>query len=70
MYIILYCILYMYVYIIYNVMGYCTPRYHLGVYVMCVYICIYIYIHMRVFRPSQYSTLWLGLTSTEQLVSP
>ena len=69
-YIILYCILYMYVYIIYNVMGYYTARYHLGVYVMYVYICIYIYIHMRVFRPSQDSSVWLGLTSTEQLMSP
>ena len=35
----------MYVYIIYNVMGYYTARYHLGVYVMYVYICIYIYIY-------------------------
>ena len=39
---------------------------------MYIYICIYIYIyiHMHVFRPSQVSSVWLGLTSREQLISP
>ena len=35
-----------------------------------VYIYIYIYIHRHVFRPSQNSSVWLGLTSREQLMSP
>ena len=34
------------------------------------YIHIYIYIHRHVFRPSQDSSVWLGLTSREQLMSP
>ena len=28
------------------------------------------YIHRHVFRPSQNSSVWLGLTSREQLMSP
>ena len=28
------------------------------------------YIHIHVFRPSQDSSVWLGLTSREQLMSP
>ena len=38
-----------------------------------VYIYIYIcniYIDRQVFRPSQDSSMWLGLTSREQLMSP
>ena len=35
-----------------------------------VYIYIYIYIYSHAFRPSQYSAVWLGLTSREQLMSP
>ena len=31
---------------------------------------MYIYIHRHVFRPSQDSSVWLGLTSREQLMSP
>ena len=30
---------------------------------------LYIYIHIHVFRPSQDSSVWLGLTSREQLMS-
>ena len=33
------------------------------------YIYIYIYIHGYVFRPSQHSSVWLRLTSREQLMS-
>ena len=32
--------------------------------------CIYIHIHMHVFRPAQDSSVWLGSTSREQLMSP
>ena len=35
-----------------------------------IYIFIYIYIHIHVFRPSQDSSVWFGLTSREQLISP
>ena len=28
------------------------------------------YIHIHVFRPAQNSSVWLGLTSREQLISP
>ena len=31
---------------------------------------IYIYIHRHVFLPSQDSSVWLGLTSRKQLMSP
>ena len=31
---------------------------------------VHIYIHRHVFRPSQDSSVWLGLTSREQLMSP
>ena len=31
---------------------------------------MYIYIHIHVFRPTQDSSVWLGLTSREQLMSP
>ena len=31
---------------------------------------IQIYIHIHVFRPAQDSSVWLGLTSREQLMSP
>ena len=35
------------------------------------FLCMYIiYIHIHVFRPSQDSSVWLGLTSREQLMSP
>ena len=34
-----------------------------------IYYIYYIYIHRHVFRPSQDSTVWLGLTSREQLMS-
>ena len=38
-------------------------------YIYTLYIlCIYIHIH--VFRPSQNSSVWLGLTGREQLTSP
>ena len=42
---------------------------------MCVYmymyiLCICIYIHVHVFCPSQDSSVWIGLTSREQLMSP
>ena len=33
-------------------------------------IYIYIYIHRHVFHPAQDSSVWLGLTSREQLMSP
>ena len=39
-------------------------------YIYYIYIYIYIYIHIHVFRPSQDSSVRLGLTSTEQLMSP
>ena len=35
-----------------------------------IYIYIYIYIHIHVFRPFQDLSVWLGLTSREQLMSP
>ena len=44
---------------------------HIYIYIcVCIYIYIYIYIHRHVFRPSQDSSVWLGLTSREQLMSP
>ena len=53
------------IYNIYNVYIYiCIYMY------MYVYIYIYIYIHIHVFRPSQDSSVWLGLTSRRQLMSP
>ena len=33
-------------------------------------IYIHIYIHIHVFRPAQESSVWLGLTSRKQLMSP
>ena len=63
-----------YIYNLYNI--FCI----LYVYYICIYmytyIHIYIYIHTRththihVFRPAQDSSVWLGLTSREQLMSP
>ena len=38
--------------------------------IIYIYIYIYIYIHRHVFRSSQDSSVWLGLTSREQLISP
>ena len=38
--------------------------------ILYIYIYIYIYIHRHVFRPSQDSSVWLGLTSKVQLMSP
>ena len=35
-----------------------------------IYIYIYTYIHRHVSRPSQDSSVWFGLTSREQLMSP
>ena len=35
-----------------------------------IYIYIYIYIHIQMFRSAQDSSVWLGLTSREQLMSP
>ena len=35
-----------------------------------IYIYIYIYIHRHMFHPSQDSSVWLGLTTREQLMSP
>ena len=35
-----------------------------------MYVYIYIYIHIHVFHPSQDSSVWLGLMSREQLMSP
>ena len=38
---------------------------------ICMYIYVYVYItHRHVFGPSQDSSVWLGLTSREQLMSP
>ena len=65
---------YVYIYYIYiciyiHVMYICT-------YILCIYIYICnvrifcIYIHIHVFLPSQDSSVWLGLTSREQLMSP
>ena len=34
-----------------------------------MYTYIFIYIHRHVFRPSQDSSVWLGLTNREQLIS-
>ena len=38
------------------------------IYIYTIY--IYKYIHIHVFRPSQDSSVWLGLTSREQMMSP
>ena len=35
-----------------------------------IYIYIHMYIHRQVFRPSQDSSVWLALTSREQLMPP
>ena len=35
-----------------------------------IYIYTYIHIHIQMFRFSQDSSVWLGLTSREQLMSP
>ena len=35
-----------------------------------MYICGYIYTHRYVFHLSQNSSVWLGLTTREQLMSP
>ena len=43
---------------------------HIYIYIYNKYIYIYIYIHIHVFGPSQDSSLWLRLTSREQLMSP
>ena len=42
---------------------------HVCIYIY-MYIYIYIYIYKHVFRPSQDSSVWLGLTSRRQLMSP
>ena len=34
-----------------------------------IYVCMYIYIYRHVFRTSQGSSVWLALTSREQLMS-
>ena len=36
---------------------------------VCLSMYLYIYIHRHVFHPSQDSSVWLGLTSREQLMS-
>ena len=41
---------------------------HIYVYITNVY--IYLYINIHVFRPAQDSSVWLELTSKEQLMSP
>ena len=43
---------------------------HIYVYITNIYIYIYLYIDIHVFRLAQVSSVWLGLTSREQLVSP
>ena len=48
-------------------------HYHTHIYIyiyIYIHIHIYIYIHRHVFRPSQDSSVWLRLTSREQLMSP
>ena len=40
------------------------------IYIYYIFICVYIDIHRHVFRPSQDSSVWLGLTSKEHLMSP
>ena len=43
---------------------------YLSIYIY-IYMYIYVpYIHRHVFRPSQGSSLWLGLTSRELLMPP
>ena len=37
---------------------------------VCMYICMYVYTYIHVLRPTQDSSVWLGLTSREQLISP
>ena len=57
--VVLYIYIYIYIYI------------YLYIYIdIYIYIFIYIYIHIHVFRPSQDSSVWLELTSGEQLMSP
>ena len=43
---------------------------YIYIYNIYIYIYIYIYIHIHVFGPSQDSSVWLRLTSREQLMSP
>ena len=75
---ILYALYYIYIYVIMKLRY--PPSYHHNgfvvthtrgriIYIYNIYI-IYIYIHIHVFRPSQDSSVWLGLTSREQLMSP
>ena len=65
MYIYIYIYIYIYVYVyIYIYLYICICVY------IYIYRYIYIYIHIDVFRPSQDSSVWLGLTSREQMMSP
>ena len=61
--------IYTYEYIMYIYNSYTNEYIHIYIYIY-IYICIYIYIHIHVFCPSQNSSVWLGLTSREQLMSP
>ena len=62
------------IYNIYNIQYICNIVYIIYIiYINITYIYIYIYIfyiyiHRHVFRPSQNSSVWLGLTSRERLI--
>ena len=62
-YIYIYVCIYMYIYI-YMYVFICIYIY------IYIYKYIYIYLHRHAFRPSHDSSLWLGLMSREQLMSP
>ena len=59
--------MYIYIYIIYIYIYIYTYIYILYIYILYIY--IHIYIHRHVFCPSQDSSVWLGLTSGEQVMS-
>ena len=54
--------IYIYIYIQYI--------YIYNIYIYTIYIYIYIYPHTHTFGPSQDSSMWLRLTSRQQLMSP
>ena len=66
----LYPFLSIYIHILYYIYKYAIYIYKYIFIYAYIYIYIYIYINRHVFRLSQDSSVWLGLTSREQLMSP